>query len=535
MGGKKQPEHDCPQWKAAKKRVDEIRRDFGDVNRDLIEIIIKTEHEHRVADAERDEARVTTTALQSEWDQDRTKRRQAWMKFVAACGTALKLPANAFAYTEDAICKQIANLHAKLLLTQQGRDDVDAMLNESRRVSKEFIQGCAELLGLPDLDEHSEYCGGAIREGIEGMKKKLSTAELTADGVIEGSAEWEDDCKTAQKQVKELQEEQRKEKWSWTEGMGVLGKRCEKAEAELLIVKEAKKKMESSCASLLADMGVKRDRMISTALFQLQSVASCNHGEVSRMRCAMEKINEIRNDIIARQIMGWSAHIYPLVAALDEAGFQGAHYEDARAALEATIASAREMAAGVCCKYETAGKGMEVKLAEEFAEILFPLLQALEFYARPGNWDVLQNGCDLDLGSRARLALGHHDMDVSDRGCGSCGNDVTQDPDGLKRNDPNPCKDCEDGRAWTPRRLGASMNCARELVAVAWCQKGTEDRVMDVALAEAFAEILLPFLEALERIAEHDGDGMLEVRPTDETGPSGLLSAARLAKTTLGR
>jgi hypothetical protein len=37
-------------------------------------------------------------------------------------------------------------------------------------------------------------------------------------------------------------------------------------------------------------------------------------------------------------------------------------------------------------------------------------------------------------------------------GCGSCGNDVTQVPDGADPNDPNPCTPCEDGSAWVPRR-----------------------------------------------------------------------------------
>lgn len=41
-----------------------------------------------------------------------------------------------------------------------------------------------------------------------------------------------------------------------------------------------------------------------------------------RMRTALFKINAIRNDIIARQSINWSRHIYPLVAALGEAGYE---------------------------------------------------------------------------------------------------------------------------------------------------------------------------------------------------------------------
>ena len=48
---------------------------------------------------------------------------------------------------------------------------------------------------------------------------------------------------------------------------------------------------------------------------------------------ALNKIDAIRNDIIGRQKIGWSSHVYPLVAALDEAGYPGLEYEAARAAL----------------------------------------------------------------------------------------------------------------------------------------------------------------------------------------------------------
>jgi hypothetical protein len=52
--------------------------------------------------------------------------------------------------------------------------------------------------------------------------------------------------------------------------------------------------------------------------------------EIRRLRTALEKIDAIRNDIIGRQSVNWSGHIYPLVAALGEAGFEGAGYEIAR-------------------------------------------------------------------------------------------------------------------------------------------------------------------------------------------------------------
>lgn len=50
----------------------------------------------------------------------------------------------------------------------------------------------------------------------------------------------------------------------------------------------------------------------------------------ARYRKALEKIDEIRNSIVGKQTVNWSAHIYPLVAALEEAGFRGLGYEEAR-------------------------------------------------------------------------------------------------------------------------------------------------------------------------------------------------------------
>lgn len=40
-------------------------------------------------------------------------------------------------------------------------------------------------------------------------------------------------------------------------------------------------------------------------------------------------------------------------------------------------------------------------------------------------------------------------------------------------------------------------------------------------------------MEALHRIESHDEDGMIETRPGDKVGPSGLLSASKLAAQTL--
>ena len=56
-----------------------------------------------------------------------------------------------------------------------------------------------------------------------------------------------------------------------------------------------------------------------------------------RLRAALGKINSIRNSIVGAQTVNWSEHVYPLVAALDEAGIAGLPYPEARAKV-ATLA-----------------------------------------------------------------------------------------------------------------------------------------------------------------------------------------------------
>lgn len=51
---------------------------------------------------------------------------------------------------------------------------------------------------------------------------------------------------------------------------------------------------------------------------------------VGELEGALTKIDAIRNSIIGCQSVNWSEHIYPLVAALNEAGFEGQEYESAR-------------------------------------------------------------------------------------------------------------------------------------------------------------------------------------------------------------
>jgi DNA repair exonuclease SbcCD ATPase subunit len=60
--------------------------------------------------------------------------------------------------------------------------------------------------------------------------------------------------------------------------------------------------------------------------------------EAERLKAALETVDAIRNSIVGRQGVSWSKHIYPLVEALDEAGFGGEGYDVARPKAEAEVA-----------------------------------------------------------------------------------------------------------------------------------------------------------------------------------------------------
>lgn len=52
---------------------------------------------------------------------------------------------------------------------------------------------------------------------------------------------------------------------------------------------------------------------------------------------ALSRINGIRNSIVGAQNVNWSEHIYPLVRILNEAGFEGMGYEEARSSVGTLI------------------------------------------------------------------------------------------------------------------------------------------------------------------------------------------------------
>lgn len=78
--------------------------------------------------------------------------------------------------------------------------------------------------------------------------------------------------------------------------------------------------------------------------------------KLAAANAALEKINAIRNSIIGCQSVNWSAHIYPLVAALEAAGIKGDGYELSRKQEEANLAAlqASPNVAGLVDAYDAA-------------------------------------------------------------------------------------------------------------------------------------------------------------------------------------
>lgn len=55
------------------------------------------------------------------------------------------------------------------------------------------------------------------------------------------------------------------------------------------------------------------------------------HGVIATLRGALTKLNEIRNSIVGIQGFNFSEHASPMVVALNEAGFEGLPYPEAKA------------------------------------------------------------------------------------------------------------------------------------------------------------------------------------------------------------
>src|SRR5262245_6689315 len=68
-----------------------------------------------------------------------------------------------------------------------------------------------------------------------------------------------------------------------------------------------------------------------------QQEAGEGRGETETLRKALTKIDAVRNSIIGTQTENWSAHVYPLVLALADAGYEGLGYDKARVEAETLI------------------------------------------------------------------------------------------------------------------------------------------------------------------------------------------------------
>ena len=85
----------------------------------------------------------------------------------------------------------------------------------------------------------------------------------------------------------------------------------------------------------------------AAAIARLTAERDEARAEVERLRAFGEKVNAIRDSIVGAQALNWSEHAYPLVAALDEAGFVGKGYEIARANLGTLIEQIKKAEAEV--------------------------------------------------------------------------------------------------------------------------------------------------------------------------------------------
>ena len=66
------------------------------------------------------------------------------------------------------------------------------------------------------------------------------------------------------------------------------------------------------------------------AIRGLRDAISLKQQRIADLEKSLSKIDAIRNSIIGYHKISWSAHIYPLVAALGEAGYKGIGYEEAK-------------------------------------------------------------------------------------------------------------------------------------------------------------------------------------------------------------
>ncbi|MVB04203.1 hypothetical protein GN325_20780 [Agrobacterium vitis] len=83
--------------------------------------------------------------------------------------------------------------------------------------------------------------------------------------------------------------------------------------------------IESQALCNMAAENIKLKEIARTAIMKPDQSA-----RIAELEAVISKINDIRNCIIGTQSLNWSEHVYPLVAALNKAGFTGMEYPEAR-------------------------------------------------------------------------------------------------------------------------------------------------------------------------------------------------------------
>ena len=81
--------------------------------------------------------------------------------------------------------------------------------------------------------------------------------------------------------------------------------------------------------NVIRDMEAELDQCL-TAHAAINDECERVKAELAEAKESLNKINNIRNSIVGLQTINWSEHIYPLVAALEEAGIEGMEYPEAK-------------------------------------------------------------------------------------------------------------------------------------------------------------------------------------------------------------
>ncbi len=112
--------------------------------------------------------------------------------------------------------------------------------------------------------------------------------------------------------------------------------------------------------------------------------------EHAALTAALAKISAIRDSIVGLQQINWSAHVYPLVAALGEAGFEGIGYEKARKEAH-TLLDQRDAAVAESERLTAALATRDAELAQAHSAIL----KLADDPSTPGAARVM--GCVIDM------------------------------------------------------------------------------------------------------------------------------------------